>query len=85
MPGCHVTRRHDHPYEVGEWGIRRCTCGSRNWVLSAGQLVKPEVVCAKCKRRNWPATAYENGVIDGRKEAASALAQAQGAASPPAF
>ena len=63
---CQVARRHSHPYVVARYGARRCQCGHRHFEVSCSQLGDPEVVCAKCKRTNYSATAYEVGCLTGR-------------------
>jgi phage FluMu protein Com len=74
-PHCRTAREahpnHDHPYKIKEYGARRCTCGSVHWVLSAGGSVPLAVKCERCGRRNYSASAYEQGREDMRREQGS--------------
>ena len=60
--------KHEHDYTVGFWGAKRCSCGSRTFVIVVGGVSVVEVVCVRCRRRNYSATAYEHGRHDGPRE-----------------
>lgn len=70
--GCQIGRQHVHPFTLGTWGAKRCTCGSRSFEVRSGMLTPPEINCTRCKKRNYSATAYQAGRWDERKEAARA-------------
>lgn len=61
--------KHTHPYTPGKFASRRCTCGNRTFVVAVGEVGGPSVECAKCRRPNFGATAYEVGRYDGHRPA----------------
>lgn len=67
---------HEHPYKVGPAGTRQCHCGSRQWVVYVHPLLPLSVTCARCKRKNWGANAYERGREDGPRRRHDAPDQA---------
>lgn len=65
-PGPHSRgNRHTHDYEPPPSAPRQCTCGSRGWLVSVFPLLPPKVICARCRRANRVATAYEEGRAKG--------------------
>jgi hypothetical protein len=56
---------HEHPYEVRNFGARRCTCGCTKWKIKTGSPLGLSVTCTRCSRLNYSATAYETGRHDG--------------------
>lgn len=79
-PGrCAQQGRHDHDYEVDtRFGTRRCSCGSRHYLIATGGPITARVVCARCRKENYPATCYEAGRARGPRKAEDPDA-------PPAF
>lgn len=67
--GCNQARtQHSHPYRVGIWGGKRCTCGNRTWKITVGGRREPLVSCARCGNRGYSATAYEAGRAEGPRK-----------------
>lgn len=60
-----IGARHTHDYPIGQFGVRRCTCGNRTFHLLIGGPLPTAVTCVKCGRANYAATAYERGREDG--------------------
>lgn len=64
-PGClTAAERHKHTYTVHRFGARRCSCGSRRWVITCGGPLPASVTCEACSKQNYAATAYECGRAD---------------------
>lgn len=62
---CRQSGRHSHPYTVGQWGTRKCSCGCRRYKVTWSRQIGVLVSCENCAKRNYPATCYEAGRLAG--------------------
>lgn len=74
---CRKPGRHNHPYPVGEYGVRRCSCGSRHYVVVTGGPLPARIVCERCRKENYSATCYEAGRARGPRTVETADAGPQ--------
>lgn len=62
---CRQSGKHSHPYTVGQWGTRKCSCGCRRYKVTWSRQLGVLVSCENCATRNYPATCYEAGRLAG--------------------